>query len=189
MRFTFQSTDTNFTCQMQCTRCKCNTKSGARCRRRSCIGTGYCWAHLISHRHLRIKASLEPGAGKGVFVMDKTQGDHAVIFKPRDLVIEYDGEKVVEAVVDQRYGQWTAPYTVQNTEREDLFEDAACHRGVGAIVNQSKTRPNVKFVSTGEGDAVHVALFAVRNIKNNAELLVNYNGSYALDDPTQHHTR
>lgn len=121
--------------------------------------------------------------------MDKTKGDDAFVFLKGDLVIDYDGEKVVGAVVDSRYGEWTAPYTVQNTDAEDLYEDAACHRGVGAIINQSKLRPNVEFVNVGVGPDMHVSLMALRRIKNNSELMVNYNGTYALDEPTRHTTR
>lgn len=189
MRFTFDADDAHFSCTMRCTRCKCTNRSGSRCRRRSCIGTGYCWVHLMAFRHLLIRTSEEPGAGRGVFVADTEQGPNAVIFRKGDIVIEYDGERIVGAVVDRRYGTWTAPYTVQNTGADDLYEDAACHRGVGAIVNQSKSRPNVEFVSMGSGRGMHVSLVALKRIKNHSELLVNYNGTYELNEPTRHSTR
>lgn len=188
MKFTFTSRDNRFSCNMQCTRCTCKTKTGATCRRRSCIGTGYCWAHLLEVRHLRIKRSDQgPGAGRGLFAVDLSikPGSRASVFRKGDFIVDYDGQRVTAATVERRYGEWTAPYTVQNANLEDGYEDAACRRGVGSIANQSKTRPNAEFVSFGS----RVALFALKAIRNHTEVLVDYNGEYQLDEPTRHVTR
>jgi hypothetical protein len=65
---------------------------------------------LASVRKLKIKQSLIPGAGKGLFVWDTTKPAGEVVFRRNQLVTPYEGEHVTAEELQERYGDFTAPY-------------------------------------------------------------------------------
>lgn len=175
MKFKFVSPSVEFSCKLTSTRCTSETKDGSICRRRSCIGTKYCWTHLLRDKKLRIKDSDVLGAGKGMFAMDLEKGDRGVVFKARTLIVAYDGDVIDETELEARYGEYTGPYAVKLYG--NLIEDAACHRGPGSILNHSNT-PNCEMVTEINNT---VGIYALKNITNNKELLVDYGDTYMFD--------
>lgn len=168
-------------CALECTQCTSTTKAGQPCRRTACIGVKYCWSHLLTEKKLRI---LESEHGKGVFAVDRRQPPGAVLFRRWAKVIEYDGLIVPSETVHQRYGRYTAPYAIQLDD--DTMEDAACHRGVGAMVNHAEgDAVNARF-ETVDG---HLCVRATRYIRNGEQILVDYGEVYDFEDGGQHETK
>lgn len=157
-----------FRCQLQSHRCESNNNNGRRCGNKSVIGTPVCWRHLLKHYHVRIKESQY---GKGLFAMDTTKDDNAVIFKRNDTIVQYEGEILNRNELNNRYGRRTAPYAVQ--QADDRYIDSACHRGVGSLINHApEAQSNCRF-SYGRNNNIQVK--ATKNIRNNRELFLNYN--------------
>ena len=175
----------HFRGNLDCERCQGRTKQGTQCARKTCIGTGWCFTHLLNEKHLRIQGSTIPNAGKGLFAMDKTKAPNDIIFRTWTKIIAYDGELVDSDTVEERYGDETAPYDIHINR--DRFEDGALHRGVGTLVNQSPTanRTNSRFgVSRNR-----IVLFTTKNIRNGQEILVRYGNEYRFDENTQYATK
>lgn len=191
MRFKSAS---KFTCPLQCQSCLGMTKTGARCRRRVCVGLRYCYQHL-THYGLRIAQSTIPGAGKGLFAWDRdaarrpmdrstTRKQSArrapILFKRGDFITIYDGELIDAATVTRRYGNRIAPYVLHN-RRETVVEDGACHRGVGTLINDGRRSDgrsdrNAEFQLNTKGGYFQV--HATRAIRHGEEILVNYGNGY-----------
>lgn len=185
MKFTFSSPEANFECQMVSSRCESATKHGTRCGRHACIGTRYCWTHLLRDKKLRVKKSDTAGAGKGLFAMDIDKTDNQRVFAVSDFIIEYDGDVLNQSEIDRRYGEHTAPYAIGLSRRSKKIEDAACRRGFGALINHSHS-PNCEFQLMRNN---RVSVVAIKSIKNNTELLADYGTAYRLDDNASHRTR
>jgi|LauGreDrversion4_2_1035121.scaffolds.fasta_scaffold741764_2 hypothetical protein len=65
---------------------------------------------------LKIKETND-GRGKGVFVLgSKEQPPQHIVFKKGDIVAKYNGEEIARGELLRRYGEFTAPYTVQAEE-------------------------------------------------------------------------
>lgn len=186
-KFVFKANNnTLFTCNLQCVQCKEIKSNGRRCSLKTCIGTPYCWIHLLHNKHLRILNSQVAGAGKGLFAISKQAPDNAILFRTGDVVIEYDGETISHNQLDRRYGDYTAPYALAHGR---TVEDAACKRGIGSISNHSnrKRDSNVRYsLSRTTG---RFRLIATKPIRNGHEILSHYGNEYRFDEPTSHHTR
>lgn len=172
-----------FACLLHCTQCTGTRKDRQRCTRRSCIGTPYCWMHLLIEKKLRIKTSTIAGAGKGLFAMDKHAPANAVIFPKGRKVIVYDGEIVNQDTLNARYGQFTAPYAIHEF---GTTIDAACRRGVAALSNHSSRNANARLAFSRANK--EFMLIATRSIKNGDEILCNYGRAYQHDDGMTHKT-
>ena len=186
MKFSFSiSHILHFRGSLACERCQGKTKGGNQCSRKTCIGTGWCHTHLLNEKHLRIQTSSIPNAGKGLFALDETKAPGEIIFKIGAKLIEYNGELVDSATLEERYGDETAPYGIHINR--DRFEDGAIHRGVGTLVNQSITanKTNARFgVSRNR-----IVLFTTKNIRNGQEIFVRYGNEYRFDENTQYSTK
>jgi len=147
-----------------------------------------CWSHLLQIKHLRVKNSLIPNAGKGLFALNKKLPDNNVIFRRGDLILDYGGEILdTEQIVD-RYDDRTAPYAIQL--KHNVFFDCACKRDAGAIANQgaNNAQNNARFSANYRIHPQQVQLRALRDIRNNTEILVNYGGDYHFNDGSSHTT-
>ena len=164
-------------------RCTANGRTGHRCSRNTVIGLGLCWQHLLSTEHLRIKESLIPNAGKGLFALDRTRPANAVIFNNGDLICQYDGEIIDRDELEDRYDDKTAPYGYQlNANR---FEDGALHRGVGTLANRppAGTPANARFsITHGRGPHSRCQLRATRIIRNDTEIHSPYGVGYRMNE-------
>ena len=125
-----------FNRNLQGRRCIGHCTNGRRCSRRSVIGCPYCYQHLKSDQHLRIRPSTIQNARKGLFAEDSTQAPNAILFRRDDDIIEYIGETIDRAELNRRYHHHTAPYALQvrGDNNNPLYIDAATIRG-GSLSN------------------------------------------------------
>lgn len=168
-----------FQCALQSHRCVQNKSNGQRCKLRTVIGTNMCWRHLLTHHNLRIKESGIPGAGKGLFAMSK---QNEIVFRKGDVIIEYLGEVITKNELDGRYGEYTAPYALQETRNRYL--DSACNRGIASLANrppvgQSQMK-NAEFVYDQRAKKIYMV--STRDILNGSEILVSYGRQYRLHE-------
>ena len=192
----------SFTCKLKGRRCK-GRVGAVRCKRNTIIGTSWCWQHLLKTHFLRIKTSKNPSYGKGLFAerkgADFNRRFPLPVFVEGDVIVEYLGEKISQQKLDERYpgDDVTAPYTFRTGAEPATFIDAACHRGVGSMINHDKRRANAKAV---EGDGTDgrqhiIQIIATKRILTNEEILINYADSdpygradYKFNDQNVTHT-
>ena len=183
----------HFQCQLASLVCDAVTKRGERCKRKVIIGLPFCWSHLLSNKHLRIKDSLIPNAGKGLFVEDKSKPEDAIIFKKGDKILDYVGEVVTMEELDNRYGEEnTAPYGVAINKKANRYEDAACRRGAGSLINQGTPTGLTKYncdLKVGGQKKDKIIIKATANIKNGRELYTNYGEEYVFEENTRYSTK
>jgi hypothetical protein len=171
-------------------RCIGHRKDGIRCSRRSVIGCPYCYQHLKSDRHLRIKPSTINNAGKGLFAEDSNQQPNDIIFRRGDNIIEYIGERIDDQELNRRYRIHTAPYALEvrgnNNRNGGLYIDSATVRGVGSLINhRTGNHANARFVLNRINNTAR--LEATKNIRNNREIFVNYGHAYRIHEPGVHY--
>jgi flagellar hook protein FlgE len=177
--------ETKFQCRVQCERCCVNKPDGTQCKRNTCIGSPYCYIHLLLIRHLRIKKSTLPISGNGLFAMNPKAKDNEIIFKKGDTIIDYDGELINDATKTARYGKYTAPYAVEC--KKDCNVDCACERGVGSNANTNPNHNNATFSVNRARNTVKIV--ASKNIRNGDEIFLSYGKSFKLNEPTEHNTK
>ena len=127
---------------------------------------------------LEIADSTIQNAGKGLFARKPSATANAIVFKPNEFIAYYDGQVINHQELLERYGQWTAPYGIKLHHNQ--YEDAALSRGVGSLINHSPRRANVRFSISANNK---IKIIATKNIKNNAELFVNYGNEYNFNEP------
>jgi hypothetical protein len=173
-------------CTFQCpiTRYRCEhvvAGANAQCKRQQYIGFSLCYQHLAIDAHLKIAPATNKEHGKGLFATNGTNnGD--VVFKNGERIIKYNGEVLDKAELDDRYGgdaKDTAPYGYQVNKNK--YVDSACLRSAGSLANHKPLqKANAKlYFSTSDGG---VYIRALRKIKNNEEIFVNYGRSYRFID-------
>ena len=172
-----------FSGNLQGRRCIGHCRNGIRCSRRSVIGCPYCYQHLKSDRHLRIKPSTIHNAGKGLYAEDSTQAPNAIIFRRDDDIIEYIGETIDRAELNRRYHHHTAPYALQvrGDNSNPLYIDAATIRGVGSLSNhRAGHHQNARLVVNFQNNTAR--LRATKNIRNGEEIFVSYGHQYHINE-------
>jgi len=175
----FIDNELNFQCNLQSKRCEGNTKAGTQCRRNTVMGTNWCYQHLETDKHLKIKDSTIPGAGKGLFCFDRKKGDNEIIFKPNQVIINYVGENIDDGDLDERYGNKTAPYVIHLVRDQNV--DSACLRGVGAFVNHKPhSQANARLASNKNKTEARIT--ATKNIRNGAEIFASYGNQYSINE-------
>lgn len=159
--------NTLFQCKLQSVRCTLNNNNGVRCKNKSVIGTPLCWRHLLKEKKVRI---LDSEYGKGLFALDTKKGPNDIIFRENDTIVAYEGEVLTDNIINERYGNYTAPYAAKISN--DNIIDSACLRGVGSLINHGNSKKvNCRFsVYNGK-----LSIKATKNIRNNQELFLNYN--------------
>jgi len=184
MRFSFTAQATgnkpykHFSGDLKCGQCTAESESGERCSRRVCTGRKMCWQHTRSKLHLKVDKSKIAGAGKGLFAFrSKKRGLSPQqlakpVFKKGDKIAKYSGQVISAATLEDRYGDYTAPYALQVG---DKIIDAALDRGIGSIFNHKPpSRSNAKFTNTGK-------IIAKKPIKDGSEIYVDYGDEYKFD--------
>ena len=168
---------TKFSDQLKTKRCSHIDKNHKQCKREVTIGAPLCWQHLATDSNLKIKKSTIPNGGKGLFAYNGTQ-NHDTVFKTNKIIYDYIGEKLKKQQLDARYGKYTAPYAVAHSN--GLLIDSALDRGVGSLINsvaRTHREPNVDLI---DGANNNIRVKALKNIKNNTELLTRYGKDYKL---------
>ena len=170
----------HFECNLETKQCLAiSEKTGLRCKRQTRAMLPYCWQHTRSKYGVKPGPSKIPNAGKGLYAMKK--------FKANDRVVPYDGEIVTKETLQQRYGDYTAPYALELSKSTNRNVDAACSRGIGSYTNH-KIRPqsNSKF-TVYKGRAGFIK--ATKQIKPGDEIYVSYGNNYHFNEPTQFETK
>jgi hypothetical protein len=134
---------------------------------------------------VRAKPSTIANAGKGLFaVKKKGQDEDTPVFRPNEVISKYEGKVVTPERLDELYGEYTAPYTLEvgrGANRHMI--DAACRRGIASLANHKpKSRANAKLTETGN-------LVAQKKIYDGQEIFASYGGAYRFDEPTTYTTK
>lgn len=177
--------ETIFACMMTCQPCEGRNRDGSICKKTTCIGLDLCWIHLLREKKVRIKESLIPNAGKGLFALDEKAGENAIVFKENQSITAYGGEVLTHDVLNQRYGDGNASYAIS---RGKYVEDAACKRGVGSLINHAslQKKPNARLSFNTR--TKRFVIVANKNIRNGSEILVSYGKAYLHNDNLSHKT-
>jgi hypothetical protein len=181
-------------------RCRAHDVNGARCERQTSLGLDYCWQHL-QLQHLKIKK--EKNYGLGVIAENPRRGKAALLFKKNQPIIEYNGSPISPETLKHRYGGFTAPYALAGFESQVYdpktkrvrkvklkAQDAATHRGIGAMLNHAKGKKANAFFGPipARTQPTHtkqtkyvVGVIADRDIHNHEFLHVDYGPMYNLN--------
>ena len=174
--------DSTFQCPI--TRFRCEhvvAGTNTQCKRHQYIGFSLCYQHLAIDAHMKIAPATNKDHGKGLFATNGTSNTD-VVFNKDDRIIQYNGEVLNKAELDDRYGgnnKDSAPYGFQVNNNK--YVDSACLRSAGSLANHKPLQTaNAKlYFSPGNGN---VYIRATKNIKNNQEIFVNYGRSYRFID-------
>jgi transposase InsO family protein len=143
-------------------RCAATTKKGEHCRQLTARGQ-YCWSHLRSVEKLRIKKSLVPRAGMGLFAdRDYHVGEH---------IADYTGDRICN-------NRDTGPYFLQLSGK-CAIDAARTNAGSGRWCNDprgSDYRANAKFCANHRDRTACIR--ADRPIRKGDEILVPYGADY-----------
>ena len=149
-----------------------------------CFGLTSCWQHTLQTHKVRVRESLIPNAGKGLFCFVRGggnqivfRGDHA----QQRWICPYGGENTTQAVLDTRYSDCTAPYGLAGSSRA---VDAASVRGIGSMANGGTLAQSNTFYSWrgGQLNQFWLKCRPGRNIRNGQEIVVYYGPDYRFDD-------
>jgi SET domain-containing protein len=173
-----------FQCKVTSEQCTVIKPDGSQCKRKCCIGSPYCYVHLLHNKHLRIKTSALENSGKGLFALDLKADGKAIIFRKGSTIIEYEGEVIDDEELEDRYGPYTAPYAVKS--KNDSNVDCACERGVGSNANTYPNHNNATFSINRKKNEVKIV--ATKHIHNDEEIFLSYGRSYKLNEPTESET-
>ena len=171
-------------CDLECTQCKGITRAGNQCSRNTCIGVGFCWHHLMSVKHLKIKNSTLHGKGLFAF-LNKRATQRDIVFRSGEEIIIYDGKIVDSKVIHNSYRDYTAPYAVK-IYGVPKVKDAACKRGVAAIANthNNPEMRNARIITKVTPRTLRrsVVLVATKDIFHGQEIINDYGHEYNLPE-------
>ena len=102
------------------------------------------------------------------------------VFRSGEEIIEYGGERIAKAELLARYGKNTAPYAIEMGNRNQTYQDGACVRTIGTVINHNARNPNVEFSQTHNGSRITIT--ALRDIYNGDQLYANYGDDYEFED-------
>lgn len=164
--------------------CRATNKQHLRCKRQVIIGTPYCFQHLASNMHLKIKDSTIPNAGKGLFCY--APGYDGVVFAKGKWILPYSGDELNREQLIERYGETsTKPYVLQ--VGPDRYLDAATYRSAAGLINHDHEEyANCKFALHPQVKSIWVQ--ATKNIKDGDELTIDYGASYKHNVKNVHHS-
>lgn len=186
-KFTFKHDgDTMFDCYLNAYICQAINKNGSRCKRTTTIGAPYCHTHLLYNKHLKVKESTIPNAGKGVFAINPKKQAGELVFKRGDTIAPYMGEYLTNEELENRYDDLTAPYGISVSKTHN--RDGACDRGIGSLINHKpQAQANVRFSLNSQNKTISIK--ASKNIRNGDELFVNYGQAYNFNENTTYTTK
>ena len=154
----------------ECDRCVATTKSGARCRRRTCRGEK-CWIHLKSQDNLRVKRSGIANAGLGLYALKK--------LKKNEKIAAYKGDHLTKAQFDARYpGKGTAEYVFCGNSK-NCIDGRKTSSSVARFSNDargSRMRNNARL--TWDGRRRQAFIKASTSIPKDREILTGYGRTY-----------
>ena len=179
MEFIFRiNNEVTFKSKVHSFRCSDNTKKGSQCKRHTVIGSPFCATHLLYNHNLKVKKSLIPNSGLGLFAVDPFDSTHKhVLFKKGEKIAKYYGEIIDKDELINRYEDKTPPYVIGISNNR--YEDGAVKRGIGSLANTLPNHNNAT-ISIHNG---YASLKCSKNIKNGDEIYLSYGKSYKLNQP------
>ena len=201
-------------CRLQCIQCIAKNRDGSRCKRTVCIGLPFCSVHMKRELRLKISTSTIAAAGKGLFAYDPSVGAQGVVFPEDSIIVEYAGERLTHDQTEARYvDETTTPYAFNNgrTNNRRFVVDAACIRGIGAMINHDPDHANVTHRVVNNPDWItannsraqsrlthdtpglggvgpwqiapfRMYIVAAQDILHGQEILLHYGAQYQFDD-------
>ena len=170
-----------FQCLLQPERCR-HQRNNRRCRRTCLYGLPLCWQHVRAvYRVLAKDSDVVPGE-RGLFAHDATAPPHAIVFRPGDRIIPYDGHAMSKHALDQRYpGHTPGVYALCEG---NACVDAGCRRGWASFANGTNTemranrgvQANAEY--TYDSNLRQFFIVATKAIRNNGKIIVNYGDDY-----------
>jgi hypothetical protein len=187
--FSFYDADNDriFHSKMFSGRCESMKRNGERCKRRCVMGIEYCGSHLPKEKKLQIRQSNIANGGKGLFAYKENSQPNEIIFKTGQKIINYEGEIISAQELIDQYGMNTAPYGVKLSN--DEYIDGALERGVGSLANTGIQRANCNCELSADLRNHRMIIKAIKNIRQNDELLLYYGRLYHLDEGTRYHVK
>ena len=165
---------------LQSEQCQGNAATtNQRCKRKCIIGYEYCFSHMKSVKHLTIRQSSIPNSGQGLFACDPTKGINEIVFKRGAKICDYNGIHLNQRTLDEQYGDHTAPYGVEACKNHII--DSAGRRGIGSLANH-KPRSQINADIKSNTNLHTVILRAIKPIRNNQEIFINYGRLYDLGE-------
>lgn len=165
---------TKHTPQLRSIQCKDTTLKQQRCKNRT-RRTKHCWIHLLKNKNLRIKKSLIPNAGLGLFVGKKR-------VKRRTSLGLYMGRRIINKKLDKYYPKTNlAPYAICKSGKPDAqcinanYSMDAAPRYANDIKSLKKTNMDIRNV--GKRKYVPKA-FATKSINPGKEIYYFYGKQY-----------
>lgn len=158
----------------ECVRCAGRKRDGGRCSRRTCLYSKYCFQHAQKKKHLSIKNSTIPRAGKGLF---------AAADLPRGTRIPYKGEMMTRQQVDERYpgdelGEYVLCFGRGRNQR--CVDARSTQSGLGRYANDNRGtryRANARFQDPGRRER-WPQIVLTRAVRKGEEIFVAYGGDY-----------
>ena len=156
------------------TQCKGMTLNQKRCKKMT-RKTNRCWIHLLKNRNLRVKKSLIPNAGYGLFAGKKT-------IKKNSSLGLYTGRKIENQKLDKYYPKTNlAPYAICESGAKKArcvnanYSTDSAPRYANDIMSRKKSNMNIKNV--GKRKYLPKA-YAIKDIKPNQEIYYYYGPQY-----------
>lgn len=151
---------------MDCSQCQARTKSGARCKKRTCRQYPYCWIHLKSIDKLQVKKSGV--AGKGLFYVGKQD------FPKDKKIVDYSARTI------SRHPNPGSEYDLQVGQNRYLDSNSPLNY-VGRYINDKHGTGQAANVRFTKGSRIYeknnrytVPIYSKKKIKPDSELLMSY---------------
>ena len=155
-------------------RCKSMTSKNVRCKKIT-RRTNQCWIHLLKNNNLRIKKSLIPKAGLGLFAGKKKKNK-------RQSLGYYTSRRIRNKSLDKYYPKTNlAPYAICESGRKNAkcinanFSTDAAARYANDIMSKPKTNMDIKNVGNRK---YRPKAFATKEIKPHEEIYYFYGPQY-----------
>jgi hypothetical protein len=154
--------------ERECDQCTATSKSGNRCRNRTCRGK-LCWQHLKRDSGLRVKSSQIAAAGMGLWTTRR--------FKPNEKIGNYTGERITKQQMLARY---------PNNKRGEYV---LCPNNGYCIDGKKTNSSSIRFANDSKGNSQlkNNAVFkqgsdvlraGPQGIPANREIFVSYGSDY-----------
>jgi len=161
----------------ECVQCEAKTKSGRRCKRRTCTTPAMCYQHTDIKDGLRVKKSTIPKAGKGLFATKR--------FRRGAKIANYTG------VIKNRQAYEKDPTHGFGLalNRREVIDARSTQAGIARYANDCR-RSN-KRARNCKGNNARLStntraktgsIKALKTIKPGSEIFVNYGRDYWRDN-------
>ena len=158
----------------ECDRCSATTRSGARCKSRTCKYAMMCWQHTKQLLHLGVRDSAVPAAGQGLFTY--------VDIPAKRVICSYGGENISRAAYDANRSDYGV-----GIPGGRVIDGASTQSSIGRYANNCRPADkaaghcrgnNARFsISTREGQTT-VNIKSTKPIPAGSEIFVAYGSGY-----------